>query len=141
VESRHPRRRRIGGRRVSFAYACARPRPPSSSGGRFARTPCRLIVFLTNPQEGRKEAARRRRRRSTPGMDGFGRTRTGTATCHVMASYPSPWLHKLAVWDKLAGSHSAPCLVLKFNSKIALCKKEIPHHIKMSANTWSTKCR
>jgi hypothetical protein len=34
-----------------------------------------------------------------------------------------------------------PCLVPKSNPQIPLCKKEIPHHIKMSANAWSTKCR
>jgi hypothetical protein len=26
-------------------------------------------------------------------------------------------------------------------TQISLCKKKIPHHIKMSANAWSTKCR
>jgi hypothetical protein len=25
--------------------------------------------------------------------------------------------------------------------QISLCKKKIPHHIKMPANAWSTKCR
>jgi hypothetical protein len=35
----------------------------------------------------------------------------------------------------------SPCLVPKFNIQIPLCKKEIPHHIKMPAHTWITKCR
>jgi hypothetical protein len=29
----------------------------------------------------------------------------------------------------------------QFLPQIPLCKKEISHHIKMTANTWSTKCR
>jgi hypothetical protein len=32
-------------------------------------------------------------------------------------------------------------LVPNSTTQISLCKKEIPHHIKMSANAWSTKCR
>jgi hypothetical protein len=40
------------------------------------------------------------------------------------------------VWDC-----PRPCLVTKSNPQIPLYKKKIPHHIKMSANTWSTKCR
>jgi hypothetical protein len=34
-----------------------------------------------------------------------------------------------------------PCLDPKFSPQISLCKKEILHHIKMSANEWSTKYR
>jgi hypothetical protein len=34
-----------------------------------------------------------------------------------------------------------PFLVPDLGAKFALCKKEIPHHIKMSANAWSTKYR
>jgi hypothetical protein len=34
-----------------------------------------------------------------------------------------------------------PCLHTQIHPQILLCKKEIPHHIKISANAWSTKCR
>jgi hypothetical protein len=34
-----------------------------------------------------------------------------------------------------------PRLDSRFHSQIPLCKKKIPHHIKMSAYVWSTKCR
>jgi hypothetical protein len=40
------------------------------------------------------------------------------------------WL-SLAAW---------PCLVRLILLKISLCKKKILHHIKISANAWSTKC-
>jgi hypothetical protein len=34
-----------------------------------------------------------------------------------------------------------PCLDIQIHPQILLCKKEIPHHIKMLANAWSTKYR
>jgi hypothetical protein len=34
-----------------------------------------------------------------------------------------------------------PCLDTQIHPQILLCKKKIPHHIKMSAHIWSTKCR
>jgi hypothetical protein len=37
--------------------------------------------------------------------------------------------------------HSKASFTFQNSPQILLCKKKIPHHIKMSANTWSTKCR
>jgi hypothetical protein len=34
-----------------------------------------------------------------------------------------------------------PLFNFQFHPQILLCKKKIPHHIKISANAWSTKCR
>jgi hypothetical protein len=45
----------------------------------------------------------------------------------------------LAFWEE-EEIKEEPCLDPKFSPQIPLCKKEIPHHIKMSANAWSTKC-
>jgi hypothetical protein len=36
---------------------------------------------------------------------------------------------------------NGPCLDSKIHPQISLCKKKIPHHIKMSAHIWSIKCR
>jgi hypothetical protein len=34
-----------------------------------------------------------------------------------------------------------PCLDSRIHLQILLCKKKIPHYIKISAYVWSTKCR
>jgi hypothetical protein len=51
----------------------------------------------------------------------------------------SPAKRPRSLW--WAASPPRPCLVPNLTTQIALCKKKILHHIKMSANAWSTKCR
>jgi hypothetical protein len=41
---------------------------------------------------------------------------------------------------RMAARALGPCLVPSIILQILLYKKKIPHHIKMSANAWSTKC-
>jgi hypothetical protein len=46
---------------------------------------------------------------------------------------------QLAHWDPK--NSQRPYLVPNSTTQIPLCKKEISHHIKMSANAWSSKYR
>jgi hypothetical protein len=80
----------VGGASASPTRARARARRRrSAEDSRKIRTHAMPFDCISDEPSGRKEG----RKLPVDAGDGFGRTRTGTATCLVMASYPSPWLH------------------------------------------------
>jgi hypothetical protein len=65
---------------------------------------------------------------------------SGTRPCDMCVVRERP-TYEVRIHLLHAQKQVCPCLVPDLGTQIPLCKKEIPHHIKISANVWSTKYR